>query len=209
MMAIATKAKVAIILGVSESDVVDGYLTIADNYVKLLLNRTFDGITSAEHYIDTRARNDYYESYYDGVRDFVMPNFPVTEITSVLLNPDSDSPTTLTEDTEYFVNLGSGFITLADNFFPEQGQRRLKVNYKYGYSTAPDDVIDFASYYAAFLQESRTSIAKNNDGSILKEVEIGRYREQYATASTALKMKYTDFLTQMEGLIVQKYKVWE
>ena len=206
-MAIAVKSSVAIILGVAEATIDTLFLTMADNFVKTLLNRDFASEKSDDYYLDLRQKNDYMVQY-DGPREFVLPKFPVNSVTSVIESPDSTAPTTLVANTDYFVNLAQGTVTLQDDYSPPVGQRKLKITYKYDYSTAPSDVIDFANYYAALLKESNP-LPKNSDGALLAEVEIGRYREKYVTSDAVLNTKYGKFLTELEGLLVQKYKVWE
>lgn len=211
-MAIADRERVAVILGESDVEVVeDIFLTMADNYVKTLLNRNFNSnANSQSDYFDTERRNLYYAGY-NGHVTFSMSKTPINSFTSLIHMPnDSDGGDTLTEDTDYYLDLSSGLFTLTRIFEDKMntGQRTLKATYTWGYALAPAEVIDFASMIAARMQESRVAAPVNADGALLKEVEIGRYRESYATPSTMLKGKY-EGIAAMESLLVQKYKVWE
>lgn len=205
-MTIAVKESVSIISGIAVSDIDDIWLTSVDNMVMLLLNRDFASVKSDTQYFDVVNRNMFYVNY-DRTLKFVLRCTPVNSVTSVYANPDSDDPDLLTVDDNYFVNLDSGWIELRDTYEPPIGQRMLQVNYNWDYADAPDEVVTYANYLCAFLLESQP--AKSADGNLLKEVTIGRYKEAYAAASTALKAKYESFLSTMEELLVQKYKVWD
>lgn len=205
-MAIADKSKIAIISGIAESSIDDLWITLADNWVEALLCRDMEaGLLSATDYLNMRTRNDFLVEY-DGVRKFALNKYPVTSVTSVIANPDSDDPATLTADENYFANTEEGTIEFADGYDLNLGQRKYQINYQYGYSSVPSIVEDYANYWAAFMLESDP--AKNADGALLREVTIGRYKEGYATASTALKAKYS-ILPALEALIIEKYKNWD
>jgi hypothetical protein len=208
MAAIATAAGVAIIAGCTVESVSAGILSLADNHVKLLLNRDFDSIKSHVYYVDVENRNEFVDEY-DRSRDFALLLRPVTEVVSVISNPDADAPDTLVEDTDYFVNLDDGSIKFSDDFDLLIQERSLKITYSYGYSSAPAEVVDYANYFASYIKDTIPALAKNSDGAILKEVEIGRYREAYADGGAMLKSKYTAFLQELKSLIIQKYKIWD
>jgi hypothetical protein len=204
-MACALKSKVSIISGIPEANIDDYWLKLADDWVKALLNRTFAATASAIQYVDMRTRNDY-KDWYDGRREVLLEKMPVLSLTSVIKHPDSTSPETLVSNTNYFLDLETGILTFADDETISVGQRVYKITYTHGYASAPDIVKEYANYWAAFMLESNP--AKNDDGKILKEIEIGRYREAYGQASAYLQAKYS-LMNKLEQIIIDKYKVWE
>jgi hypothetical protein len=205
-MAIADKSKIAIISGKDEADINDLWVTLADSYIQALLNRDFSGTKTGSDYLDIRRINDFYTEY-TGVRKFAISKCPLKSVDEVTVNPDSSDPETLVEGTDYFIDLAEGTLEFADDFIINLGLRKYKIDYTYGFDDAPDIVKDFANYWAAFMLESDP--AKSSDsGAILKEVQIGRYKESYATASTALKAKYS-ILYQIEPIIINLYKDWD
>lgn len=209
-MAIADKTNVSIITGIDFDCIEDQFLTMADNYIKSLLNRDFNNSENSRiEYIDLINRNDFVTNY-DRVLEFILERNPVTSVTSVISDPDNDDGgTVLTVDDDYFVDLELGSIKLNEDLQIQPGQRKLKVIYKWGYADAPDEVKDFANWYSSFLIESRKSFVTNSDGAVLKEVEIGRYREAYGVPSGYLDGKYKKYLDSLENIIEQKYKIWD
>jgi hypothetical protein len=201
---IADKTKISIISGIPIASIDDMWPLLAENMVKSLLNRDFASAKNHIQYIDTVNRNDYVRNY-DRVTTFVLDRIPVSSVTSVIYLPDSDSPEILVADTDYFVDLPSGCIKLSNSFEMEPTQRAFKITYAYDYSTAPQEVKDYANFMAAFLIES--GVARGESGGILKEVEMGRYREMYFDSATALKAKY-GILGKLEQDLVDKYKYW-
>ena len=218
-MSYATKSIVSEISGISEANISDTFLTLADSAVHRICNRTtFESIITAEEYFDTIRRNLYLEGDI-GSREYPIVNWPVTSVDKVYLisrGLDSDSVVTVTT-TELTLNNGyfldnnerGCIVKISDGTSIPVGLKVIKVEYKYGYPTAPQDVKDFCNYYAAFLTESRKAFPTNSDGSPLAEVEIGRYRERYANPNTAYKSKYGDILSQMQDTLELRYKLWE
>ncbi len=204
---IADKTKISIISGIPIASIDDMWPLLAENMVKSLLNRDFDS-TAKEHiqYIDTVNRNDYYGTY-DRVKTFVLERTPVTEVDTIEYLPDSDDPEVLVADQDYFVNLSAGMITMADSFIYAKvpAERAFKITYSYDYTDAPQAVKDYANFLAAFLLES--GVVRGESGGILKEVEMGRYREAYMDSSLALKAKY-GMLNRLEQDLIDKYKYW-
>lgn len=196
---------ISILSGI-DVDNIDAYWLVSTfKRVKTQLNRDFANHTGEIQYYDLRNRNDYVANY-DRVRKFQCSKYPMTAFTSLIYAPDSDSPETLTLNTDYFVNLEEGTFELADTWHPSKGQRRIKATYAWGYADIPEEIKEYVKYLVAFALESTP--AKNSDGVPLKEVEIGRYREAYATTSTALRAKY-DMLPRLEQIITDKYKNWD
>lgn len=204
-MAIATKVNIATITGKDADDIDDLWVTLADNWVKTLLNQSFDATAQDTQYIEIARLNDFNVDY-DGVRKFALDKIPVSSVDSVTYKPDDTSPVTWVENTDYYVDLEEGTIKIDDDETVNIGERMLKVIYTYGYSAAPQAVKDYADYWASFMLES--VVAKNADGVALKEIEIGRYREAYANSSAALQAKYA-ILGQLESIILERYKNWE
>lgn len=218
-MSYATKENVAILSGISESSIEDLFLNLADSAVHRICNRSsFESTLSKTEYFDIERRNIYSEEDI-GSRDFPLSNWPVTAVSGVTLiyrNTDANNVVTetssaLTEDNGYFLdNLDRGCIVkLSNEIDPPIGHKVLKVVYTWGYSSVPQDVKDFCDYYAAALAEGKLSVPKNSEGYPLSEVEIGRYREKYASPSNVYKTKYGNILAAMEANLVDRYKIWE
>jgi hypothetical protein len=203
--------KVENLTGIDAADIKIDLVEYVDEYVRSILNRDFHGEQTDTQVIDIENLNDFIVGY-DGVRDFVLRRYPVVSVQSVSLNPDPDSitipatPTILTVGVDYFVNLGAGVITLSDDLEIVAGQRKIEVQYTYGFTEAPPRVKAYANMLLAKILESEPS--KNAAGQILSEIEIGRYREKYADIATSLRNKY-DTLRTLEEAIIKKYKDWD
>jgi len=191
--------------GIALNSLNSAFISLADRHIKNILGKDFDGgILTSEEYIDLVQRNLFYVSY-DGPRNVNLEKTPIVSFTSLTRNPLETNPTTLVQDEDYFINLEAGIITFSDSLELISGLKVLKATYTYGYSSVPEDVEDYASMMCAMLHEGSTINAKNDAGAILKEIEIGRYRESYGNTSAYLKEKYS-LLDSMREELVQKYK---
>lgn len=217
-MSYATKANVAIITGKDVSAINDFFLNVADREVERVCNRDFEAHTGEIEYFDTKRRNVFFEEDI-GSRDFPLSKWPVTAVSEVALiyrNTDANQVVTETEstlvadDTYFLDNLDRGAIVkLSQAIDPPIGHKSIKVTYNWGYSEVPDDVKDFADYYAASLVEAGVSVPTNADGAPLSELELGRYREKYANPATVYKGKYGTMLEQLKEILISRYKFWE
>lgn len=206
-MAYATLAKVSSITEIPEVQIDSTFLTLADNYVEMLLNRSFESTETATDIYDIPDRNVYYEGSQSPYI-FPLNNSPLISVQSVYLDDVLQ-----TVDTDYWIDYGSYSIKFNSEEIDDDelpwGQRKVKISYTYGYSSAPAIIVDFASFIAAHMVDSTTALQKSDSGSILSEVEIGRYREKYANPASFLEGKYGKILGQMQEAIIDKYKLWD
>jgi len=203
-MSYAEIDKVKSITGLSDSDIVSDFLTIADQKVENIVNYDMDsGVFNRDQYFDIINLNDFVV-YYDGLRDFVLDRKPINSVSQVSVNPYDDNPTILTVNDDYYYddNLESVRIKKCVSLFI--GVRKLKISYIWGYSQVPQDVKDYASWLASFYHESR--IPKSDGNNNLKEWEIGRYRELYDVKGEGLSVKYS-FLKEIEDDLIIKYRI--
>jgi hypothetical protein len=217
-MSYAVKANVAIITGKSASEVDDFFLGVADRAVERILNRSFGSTAEVTEYFDTKRRNAFFDSDI-GSRDFPLTNWPVTAVSTVQIiyrNKDSnnvvtETTTTLTADNGYYLeNLDRGcIIKLSNDIDPPIGHKTIKIVYTWGYASVPQEIKDFADYYASALCETGVSLPKNASGNILSELEMGRYREKYANPNTVFNTKYGAPIKDMIESLVARYKLWE
>lgn len=121
-------------------------LRAASQLAKTYCRRTF------VDYVDT----DKVE-YFDGDTDEILflSEFPIISITSVEVSADGATYTTITQDTDYFIDYTLDAIRTADNLSFTVGSlpsfKSVKVTYKGGYTEVPEDlklaVMDLAEYY--------------------------------------------------------------
>jgi len=207
-MAYVTNATVAEISGIAVGDLKTSLITIAESYIENLVNFDMDkGIDAEIQYFDIENLNDFYTNY-DGMREFVLTKRPVTSVTYVKIDPYGTN-SELIYNTEYFVNYGNSIVTIASTYALETGKKMLKIRYRWGFLTVPQDVQDYANWYCAMLQELQPSVAKNDNNVVLKEVEIGRYREAYDVTNLTIRTKYSSVLDGMRKVIEEKYRISE
>jgi hypothetical protein len=214
----ATKGNVAIISGKNANNIDELFLTIANREVERICGRSFGATASQTEYFDTKNRNVFVQGDI-GSRDFVLSKHPVVSITSVqTIRRYSDAnqviqeiETTLDADDDYYLHNddGQGIIHIPEDYELAVGPKSLKVVYTWGYANIPNDVKDFADYFAAMLADNNFNIPTNASGHPLAEVEIGRYREKYADISKVQKGKYSSILARLEDILVTKYKLWD
>ena len=186
------------------------YARITDAHINEVLGwNGLGGLKSIQQIFDIQNRDEY-ACNYDGERKFVLDRPAIYRVDSVISEPDSTDPEYLVEDSDYWVDLDTGVVTIDDDFDLVKGQRTLRFDYRWGWvgGQYPVIVSTYASLYCASLREMMKSTAKNDDGLPLKEIEIGRYRELYDTANTSIKSKYDSMLRDMKKEL-EKYKLWE
>ena len=198
------RAKIGIITGKDVDDVDVLWEELADMYLLSQLVLQFSTSITGAQYIDLENRN-IYSTTYDGVRKLAINHSPLLTVTSVIYNPLSSAPETLTVGISYKVNIQENCIELLEDFDPEPIANALLVNYTYGTSTVPLEAKMFANLWVSFMIESEP--AKNSDGQILKEITISKYKEVYGSASDLLKGKYK-MLEVFEENLIRKYKQW-
>jgi hypothetical protein len=201
-MGYAVKANVSIISGIPIDEIDDYFLTIADNQVNSILNRTFGDEIQDVQFYDVDRKNDFFVDPQFN-HDISLSKYPVLSINHVKVN-DSE----LTVDSEYWMDSDKSVLSISNSVFIPAGQKKVEISYVYGYETVPSEIIDFANFLASHLLESMRAIAVNSTGNILSEVEIGRYREKYANPTSYLKGKYGSFLGAIQSDLINKYKLW-
>jgi|19_taG_2_1085344.scaffolds.fasta_scaffold00112_36 hypothetical protein len=119
------------------------YSDMQDSAVKDLINqseeeletmtgRTFES-SSATEYLDVRFLQD----------EFFLKNYPVLGITSIARNTAAETDTPVWETlsqglgSDYLVESSSSQISFIDNK-PENGKRKIKAVYNYGFATPPN-----------------------------------------------------------------------
>lgn len=205
-MSYATKSNVSNISGIDSDNVSDIWLTMADQHVEDLLGYDMDsGLDNRIQYWDILNRNDFYTNY-DGHREFVLDRWPIVEMV-YLKNDPYNTPTELTLNEDYWINYIANIIVVNSNIDIEQGQRKLKAKYSWGYESIPSDVSNYADMYAAMLQEMNRNVARNNSDKILREIEMGRWREKYDIDNKAVKSKYANILSSLGNKIITKYSI--
>ena len=186
------------------------YAQMTDVHINEILGwNGLDGVRSRQQIFDVQNRDEY-ACNYDGERKFVIDRPAVYRVDSVISEPDSTDPEYLAEDSDYWVDLDTGIVTIDDDFDLVKGQRTLRFDYRWGWANSqyPTIITSYANLYCAMLHELMKSVAKNDDGLPLKEIEIGRYRELYDAANTSIKSKYDSMLRDMNKEL-EKYKLWE
>jgi hypothetical protein len=217
-MSYATKANVAIISGIAEASINTLFLTIADREVERLCGRSFGTAASKTEYFDIENRNVFIDGDI-GSREFALTKHPVNSITSVqsisrysdINNVIQELTSTLDAEDDYYLwnDDGEGIIEIPVDYELPVGPKALKIVYNYGYATVPNDILDYANYYAAYLAESNFNNPVNATGNPLSEVEIGRYREKYADPIRLKQSKYDSVLKSLEETLILKYKLWD
>jgi len=158
----------------------------ADDELERITGRTFTSSTNYTEYLDVEESQS----------TFYLKNYPIIKINYVSANTASsvaDTPawSASTEGlgNDFIVDSDSGRIRYIDNL-PSKGERRLKVNYDYGYSTIPETIKELAILLAIRKMVNSTiykSIIKGYDNFTpvrLEEIEnrinqlINLYRKQ-------------------------------
>jgi len=217
-MSYATLANVAVISGKSESSIDSLFLTIADREVERVCGRSFGSSTSKTEYFDIENRNVFIDGDI-GAREFALSKHPVNSVSSVTAirrysdanNVIQETETALDSEDDYYLwnDDNEGIIKIPWDYELVPGPKALKIVYNWGYDTVPNDVKDFADYYAARIADSGLSIPSNTSGHPLAEIEIGRYREKYADILKIQKSKYDSVLSRLEEILITKYKLWD
>jgi hypothetical protein len=200
--------KVAVISGLVYNPI---YAEITDNHINEVLGYdASDGVRSVQQYFDIENMNEYFVSY-DGSLKFVLNRPVIYRVDQVISEPDIDNPDILVENTDYWVDLVTGIVNISADFELIKGQRALRIDYRWGFvnNNYPEILNNYADLYCAMLHELFKSSAKNSDGAVLKEVEVGRYRELYDTSNLSIKTKYEPLLRTLLTNIESKYKLWE
>lgn len=217
-MAYTTKENVSEISGLDASAIDDLWLELADREAERITGRSFDGVNEGEEeYFDVDRRNVYLLEDI-GSRNFPLCKWPVTAVSTVeviyrtknVANIVTENPKTLVEDDDYYVkNEDKGcIISIIGGYSLPEGHKVIRVTYNWGYASAPSDVVDFCSFYAARLVETKSSIPVNASNNPLSEMDMGRYREKYANPNTVYEGKYRKVLKSLEETLVDNYKIW-
>jgi hypothetical protein len=217
-MSYATEEDVGLLIGLTNCQDVDpAFLRMADTFVDSILGRSFSSTTDATEHFDLVDRSVYLENDV-GSRDIPLTFWPVTTVSKVTLlswtdssTPVTPSETELTENFDYWVKTGDQgtVVSLSKDLYLKEGNKKVKIEYTWGYAAVPQDVVDFASYIAASMYDGSKSVARNSDGAPLEEIEIGRYREKYAVGKKNIySSKYGDMIKMMEIALIDKYKLW-
>lgn len=135
-------------------------LRSASQLAKTYCRRTF------VDYVDT----DKVE-YFNGDTDEILflSEFPIIYVTAVEVSADGSTYTTLTQDTDYFIDYTLDAIRTADNLPFTVGAapafKSVKVTYRGGYTELPEDlkiaVMDLAEYYRQEEYTPRKSFQSN------------------------------------------------
>lgn len=199
------KANAAEISGLAETDILDYQVTIADNFVEMLLNRSFGEATS---------HIDYYDINGDE-RSLQTTRWPIISITDFIDNQRETNHTHLVEDTDFFVDKEAGLIMLVEDEFNilkgsaylTKGNKTVKVIYTWGFSETPEDIKVFADWVLAWIAEIKKTLnaSKSTDGQVMRRIRAGNYEEAYDVGNTAVDHKYKGVLADMTGFMVRKY----
>ena len=204
-MAYAVSATVASILGIDVGDVNADLMAIGDAHLESIIGWDMDKGKDAEiEYFDVLRRNEYYVNY-DGHMGFTLKRKPIIRVTDVIMDPYG-AQTVLTLNDDYRVKYEDSIIIINDSVNLDVGTNMLKIRYEFGYVTLPADIVACANLLAAYYHDSN-HIAKNDAGAILKEIEIGRWRELYDISGSAVNTKYKRLFGEdgMIQLMREKY----
>jgi len=209
-MSYVTNATVSALTGIDVDDLVSVLISLAESHIETLVGYDLDGgAQSRVQYIDVIQRNKFYTNY-DGVRDFTLDRFPVISVSEVIVDPDSNTDALSESDYEYWIDDDVSMVKINNDTALEVGQRKLKFTYTWGYVSVPQEIQDYANLYCAMLHDSYQSIAKNSSGNILKEIEMGRFRELYDLKSESTMSKYKTLgLFNLQDQIITKYRIWD
>lgn len=190
-----TKALVASLLGVDESEIEDEWIAWATGYIDTYTCRNFNETEKIEYFdIETGNTDTLFLKY-----------FPIV---SVLYVKDNES----TVDTnDYLIYYDTGIIklktveeltTVLYPYFTE-GRQKVEVKYTYGYATIPEQIT-----YAATLIAAR--IAKHHlapTSADITEKQIGDTRVKYGSAGTSSKGGSVGMsITDIQENILNKYR---
>jgi len=107
-------------------------------------------------YTDANSQTDYFDGHGGTDKTFQLRKFPVQSITNVYIREPGkvswESQTLATgdgSDDDYW-----GYITDGDSYIefvvaPYKGNQNVKIEYTYGYSSVPSEVVDLVSCLAA------------------------------------------------------------
>jgi hypothetical protein len=217
-MSYATLANVAVISGKAQADINALFLTIADREVERICGRSFGSTVQKTEYFDVENRNVFINGDI-GSRAFPLSKYPVVSVSLVqTIRRYSDVnqiiqelTSTLDAEDDYFLynDDQEGIIKISEDYELGIGLKSLKVVYTWGYASIPNDIKDFADYYAAMLADGNFNTPVNATGNPLAEVEIGRYRERYADAAKVKESKYGAIILSLQDILVTKYKLWD
>jgi hypothetical protein len=200
----AVKANSASISGLSISDISDIQVGFVNSYINSLLNVNFGVENSRTQYFDITGDE----------RELLLDRWPVTSITSLIDN-QRDTPVTLIQDTDYFLEEREGIIKLIEDEFNilkgsaylTVGMRTVKCIYKWGYLAVPNAVSSFADWMVAWIAEAKNALgaSKTTDGQVLRKVRAGNYEEAYDIGNVAINDKYKAILSEMTAFLVRSY----
>lgn len=203
----ASIANAAALSGLAESDINSTQKNSVDEFVELMLGRSF---TSAQH-----------TQYYDiegSEKTLQLPHWPLISVTRFRDNQRETSYTDLVEDTDFTVDKQAGLVKLIQDDFNilkgsaylTVGTKTVAITYNWGYSSIPNDVKLFADWMLAWIAEQKKVMgaSKTTGGAVLKRVQMGDYSEAYGVGSTEVDKKYKETLSGMSSMLIGKYKFW-
>lgn len=171
---LTTKARISFLTGISEDDLDDEVLTLADQEVKTELNRA----------VKEAAYDEYFDVYDDVTRLIGLRHWPVnsSETITVQNNAQADTPTTLDDD-DYNLMADIGQIEYDGNYFTK-GKGTVRVQYTAGYasdSTDPDfdDIKTLAGYLGARVAIQNYHPNSGVSAGSVKAESLGNYSVTY------------------------------
>ena len=141
-----------------------------DGLVSTFVNAAIDYIGTETW---TYLQSTDYVGYLDSFKDFTINMFPVTEITSIKYYDVNGTLQTMSENTDYYVNLKGNFadvefkntFTLRDRPF-----NNIEITFKAGHLTwfdIPDDLVSALLLIVGDLNENRQSTAQGVSSNVI------------------------------------------
>ena len=204
----ASKGNAAEIAGLTEADILDAQIEIVNRFIDALVNRNF-GVAN------TRNNPPQYFDIEGDERELLLDRWPVIAITELVDNQRGASPSTLVQDTDYFLEGAEGVIKLVEDEFNilkgsaylTRGMRTVRCIYTWGYEDIPAPVSAFADWMAAWIAEIKkaTGAAKTAEGQVLRKLRAGNYEEAYDIGNTIIDKKYKAVLSDMTQFLIRNY----
>lgn len=198
----------ASLAGLTAGDVTAAHATLADVLVDSLMNREPNGFNSVTE------TDEEYNIPIDGTRKLLLNHHPIISITTVKVDFQSSSPTTL-DSTNYIES--NGIVRLVTpptntasiewvSSFPK-GTGNVAVTYVHGFASVPAMIIQMANIIAGQLGKAAVQEASRPTSGATR-IRIGDFEEAYGNNPTAI----VNMLTGAQEVLVRQaiaiYREW-
>lgn len=211
-MAYAVAADAASLVGLGANDVTSAHTSLADRLVDSLMNRIND---SGDGFSVQSVTDEVYDIPIDGTRKLLLRKHPMTTLTSVKVDYQTNNPTTL-DSSNYLQEDGilrlvtppvnTASISWVSSF--PRGVGSVAVSYSWGYSSVPSLIVQLANIIAGKLAKE-ADIETNRPASGVSSVRIGDFEEKYGDVRPAVLKSMDNAEKQILMMCESRYKQYE